>query len=124
MGKLRINEIDVIVKTIEEKLNTTIKTKREEYLKNYKFSKQEKEFIKVCEEIKKLQEKRSLLAQKIKPYSYIDTKEGFLRKIANDKFPFNFNRQTIKNSIILKNIDPLFNVETFIENQVNELIPE
>ena len=123
MGKLRINEINIIVDTIANKVNEKNNKKIEDFIQSYKPTKQEKQYLLLLEQINTLTEKKEKLRKQLQVSTSIV--EGFMRDRAISKIkPTYVNKTILKNDIILRNIDPLFNVETFINDTVNNLTAE
>lgn len=123
MGKLRINEINVIVDTIAKKVYEKNNKKIENFIQSYKPTKQEKQYLLLLEQINTLTEKKEKLRKQLQVSTSIVG--GFMRDRAISKIkPTYVNKTILKNDIILRNIDPLFNVETFINDIVNSIIPD
>ena len=123
MGKLRINEINVIVDIIAKKVYEKNNKKVENFIQSYKPTKQEEQYLLLLEQINTLTEKKEKLRKQLQVYT--NTVEGFLRERALSKIKSNYvNKTTLKDDIILRNIDPLFKVETFINDTVNNLTAE
>ena len=123
MGKLRINEINVIVDIIAKKVYEKNNKKVENFIQSYKPTKQEEQYLLLLEQINTLTEKKEKLRKQLQVYT--STVEGFLRERALSKIKSNYvNKTTLKDDIILRNIDPLFKVETFINDTVNSIIPD
>jgi len=127
MGKLRINEIEVITNEIITRADKIIKEKRNTFMENYKLTKDEKSFCELNNLIEELIKKRTDLCNKIQRNKSLTVnfwdKRGLLEALSN-KTINPISRNAIRNNLILKNIDPLFNVETFINDTVNNLTAE
>ena len=127
--KITKSQKDAIVNEISRRLKKENQTITENFSKNYKFTKEEKEFLSVCKEIEEINEKRQNLATKNKElacklnfdaYSTYSS-DGAKMKILNRRMQESnqlksVDLREIRDKLEFATLDPSFDVEEFIKN--------
>ena len=131
INKMQIQAvIDTVRKNLEEKDAETLKAYRESLKKNKKY----KDFRTCFENIKKLEEERNEINNKIyiektKAYSLLDPKCNFYESyydysdfkcrekdfIEKELKMSTFNSDNLKNELLISSIDPEFSIQNFID---------
>lgn len=126
--KITKSQKDAIINEISRRLKKENQTITENFSKNYKFTKEEKEFLSVCKEIEEINEKRQNLATKNKElacklnfdaYSTYSS-DGAKMKILNRRMQESnqlksVDLREIRDKLEFATLDPSFNVEEFIK---------
>ena len=126
--KITKSQKDAIINEIARRLKKENQTITENFSKNYKFTKEEKEFLSVCKEIEEINEKRQNLATKNKElacklnfdaYSTYSS-DGAKMKILNRRMQESnqlksVDLREIRDKLEFATLDPSFDVEEFIK---------
>ena len=126
--KITKSQKDAIINEIARRLKKENQTITENFSKNYKFTKEEKEFLSVCKEIEEINEKRQNLVTKNKElacklnfdaYSTYSS-DGAKMKILNRRMQESnqlksVDLREIRDKLEFATLDPSFNVEEFIK---------
>ena len=127
--KITKSQKDAIINEISRRLKKENQTITENFSKNYKFTKEEKEFLSVCKEIEEINEKRQNLATKNKElacklnfdaYSTYSS-DGAKMKILNRRMQESnqlksVDLREIRDKLEFATLDSSFDVEEFIKN--------
>lgn len=126
--KITKSQKDAIVNEISRRLKKENQTITENFSKNYKFTKEEKEFLSVCKEIEEINEKRQNLVTKNKElacklnfdaYSTYSS-DGAKMKILNRRMQESnqlksVDLREIRDKLEFATLDSSFDVEEFIK---------
>ena len=126
--KITKSQKEAIVNEISRRIEKERQTFKESFNKNYKFTKEEKEFIDLCEETEKMEEKFNSLKEKNRnfalkfgynTYGFITSRDAKDR-ILNDRMKKVYSSKSINFSEIrdrleFATLDPSFDVEEFIK---------
>lgn len=126
--KITKSQKEAIINEIARRLKRENQTITENFSKNYKFTKEEKEFLSVCKEIEEINEKRQNLATKNKElacklnfdaYSTYSS-DGAKMKILNRRMQESnqlksVDLREIRDKLEFATLDPSFDVEEFIK---------
>lgn len=126
--KITKSQKDAIVNEISRRLKKENQTITENFSKNYKFTKEEKEFLSVCKEIEEINEKRQNLVTKNKElacklnfdaYSTYSS-DGAKMKILNRRMQESnqlksIDLREIRDKLEFATLDSSFDVEEFIK---------
>lgn len=126
--KITKSQKEAIINEISRRLKKENQTITENFSKNYKFTKEEKEFLSVCKEIEEINEKRQNLATKNKElacklnfdaYSTYSS-DGAKMKILNRRMQESnqlksVDLREIRDKLEFATLDPSFDVEEFIK---------
>ena len=126
--KITKSQKDAIINEIARRLKKENQTITENFSKNYKFTKEEKEFLSVCKEIEEINEKRQNLATKNKElacklnfdaYSTYSS-DGAKMKILNRRMQESnqlksVDLREIRDKLEFATLDSSFDVEEFIK---------
>lgn len=126
--KITKSQKDAIINEISRRLKKENQTITENFSKNYKFTKEEKEFLSVCKEIEEINEKRQNLATKNKElacklnfdaYSTYSS-DGAKMKILNRRMKESnqlksVDLREIRDKLEFATLDSSFDVEEFIK---------
>ena len=126
--KITKSQKDAIINEISRRLKKENQTITENFSKNYKFTKEEKEFLSVCKEIEEINEKRQTLTTKNKElacklnfdaYSTYSS-DGAKMKILNRRMQESnqlksVDLREIRDKLEFATLDPSFDVEEFIK---------
>ena len=126
--KITKSQKDAIINEISRRLKRENQTIAENFSKNYKFTKEEKEFLSVCKEIEEINEKRQNLATKNKElacklnfdaYSTYSS-DGAKMKILNRRMQESnqlksVDLREIRDKLEFATLDSSFDVEEFIK---------
>ena len=126
--KITKSQKDAIINEIARRLKKENQTITENFSKNYKFSKEEKEFLSVCKEIEEINEKRQNLVTKNKElacklnfdaYSTYSS-DGAKMKILNRRMQESnqlksVDLREIRDKLEFATLDSSFDVEEFIK---------
>ena len=126
--KITKSQKDAIINEISRRLKKENQTITENFSKNYKFTKEEKEFLSICKEIEEINEKRQNLATKNKElacklnfdaYSTYSS-DGAKMKILNRRMQESnqlksVDLREIRDKLEFATLDPSFDVEEFIK---------
>ena len=126
--KITKSQKDAIINEIPRRLKKENQTITENFSKNYKFSKEEKEFLSVCKEIEEINEKRQNLVTKNKElacklnfdaYSTYSS-DGAKMKILNRRMQESnqlksVDLREIRDKLEFATLDSSFDVEEFIK---------
>ena len=129
--KITKSQKDAIISEISRRLKKENQTITENFSKNYKFTKEEKEFLSVCKEIEEINEKRQNLVTKNKElacklnfdaYSTYSS-DGAKMKILNRRMQESNQLKSvdcsqIRDRLEFATLDPSFNVEEFIKKYI------
>ena len=129
--KITKSQKEAIVHEISRRIEKEHQTFKESFNKNYKFTKEEKEFIDLCEETEKMEEKFNSLKERNRnfalkfgynTYSFITSRDAKDR-ILNDRVkkvysPKSINVSEIRDRLEFATLDPSFNVEEFIKKYI------
>ena len=127
--KITKSQKEAIINEIARRLKKENQTITENFSKNYKFTKEEKEFLSVCKEIEEINEKRQNLVIKNKElacklnfdaYSTYSS-DGAKMKILNQRIRESnqlksVDLREIRDKLEFATLDPSFDVEEFIKN--------
>ena len=126
--KITKSQKEAIINEIARRLKKENQTITENFSKNYKFTKEEKEFLSVCKEIEEIDEKRQNLATKNKElacklnfdaYSTYSS-DGAKMKILNRRMQESnqlksVDLREIRDKLEFATLDSSFDVEEFIK---------
>ena len=126
--KITKSQKEAIINEIARRLKKENQTITENFSKNYKFTKEEKEFLSVCKEIEEINEKRQNLVTKNKElarklnfdaYSTYSS-DGAKMKILNRRMQESnqlksVDLREIRDKLEFATLDSSFNVEEFIK---------
>ena len=129
--KITKSQKDAIINEISRRLKKENQTITENFSKNYKFTKEEKEFLSVCKEIEEINEKRQNLVTKNKElacklnfdaYSTYSS-DGAKMKILNRRMQESnqlksVDLREIRDKLEFATLDSSFDVEEFIKKFV------
>ena len=126
--KITKSQKDAIINEIARRLKKENQTITENFSKNYKFTKEEKEFLSVCKEIEEINEKRQNLVTKNKElacklnfdaystYSSDGAKMKILnRRIQESNQLKSVDLREIRDKLEFATLDSSFDVEEFIK---------
>lgn len=126
--KITKSQKDAIINEISRRLKKENQTIAENFSKNYKFTKEEKEFLSVCKEIEEINEKRQNLVTKNKELACklnFDTystysSDGAKMKILNRRMQESnqlksVDLREIRDKLEFATLDSSFDVEEFIK---------
>lgn len=126
--KITKSQKEAIVNEISRRLQKERQSFIENFNKNYKFTKEEKEFLTVCKETEELNEKWENLRTKNKElsrklgYSTYDwvksdnAKRSILSRRMEESYPVKLvDYSEIRDKLEFETLDPSFNVEEFIK---------
>lgn len=129
--KITKSQKEAIVNEISRRLEKERQSFTEDFNKNYKFTKEEKEFIAVCKETEELNEKwenlktrNKELARKLgyPTYTWIksdDAKKDILNHRIQESHPAKLvDYSEIRDRLEFATLDPSFNVEEFIKKYI------
>lgn len=129
--KITKSQKEAIVNEISRRLEKERQSFTENFNKNYKFTKEEKEFIAVCKETEELNEKwenlktrNKELARKLgySTYTWIksnDAKKDILNRRIQESHPAKLvDYSEIRDRLEFATLDPSFNVEEFIKKYI------
>ena len=129
--KITKSQKEAIVNEISRRLEKERQSFTEDFNKNYKFTKEEKEFIAVCKETEELNEKwenlktrNKELARKLgySTYTWIksnDAKRDILNRRIQESHPAKLvDYSEIRDRLEFATLDPSFNVEEFIKKYI------
>lgn len=129
--KITKSQKEAIVNEISRRLEKERQSFTENFNKNYKFTKEEKEFIAVCKETEELNEKWENLRIKNKElsrklgYSTYDwvksdnAKKSILSRRIQESYPVkSVDYSEIRDKLEFATLDPSFNVEEFIKKYI------
>lgn len=129
--KITKSQKEAIVNEISRRLEKERQSFTEDFNKNYKFTKEEKEFIAVCKETEELNEKCENLKTKNKElarnlgystYTWIksnDAKKDILNRRIQESHPAKLvDYSEIRDRLEFATLDPSFNVEEFIKKYI------
>ena len=129
--KITKSQKEAIVNEISRRLEKERQSFTENFNKNYKFTKEEKEFIAVCKETEELNEKWENLKTKNKElarklgystYTWIksdDAKKDILNYRIQESHPAKLvDYSEIRDRLEFATLDPSFNVEEFIKKYI------
>lgn len=129
--KITKSQKEAIVHEISRRIEKERQTFKENFNKNYKFTKEEKEFIDLCEETEKMAEKFNQLKTKninfalrfgYNTFNFVTSNDA-KNYILNDRMkkvysPKSINFSEIRDRLELATLDPSFNVEEFIKKYI------
>lgn len=129
--KITKSQKEAIVHEISRRIEKERQTFKENFNKNYKFTKEEKEFIDLCEETEKMAEKFNYLKTKninfalrfgYNTFNFVTSSDA-KNYILNDRMkkvysPKSINFSEIRDRLELATLDPSFNVEEFIKKYI------
>ena len=126
--KITKSQKDAIINEIARRLKKENQTITENFSKNYKFTKEEKEFLSVCKEIEEINEKRQNLVTKNKElacklnfdaystYSSNSAKMNILnRRMQESNQLKSIDLREIRDKLEFATLDSSFDVEEFIK---------
>ena len=126
--KITKSQKDAIINEIARRLKKENQTITENFSKNYKFTKEEKEFLSVCKEIEEINEKRQNLVTKNKELAYklnfdaysTYSSDGAKMKILNRRMQESnqlksVDLREIRDKLEFATLDSSFDVEEFIK---------
>ena len=126
--KITKSQKDAIINEISRRLKKENQTTTDNFNKNYKFTKEEKEFLSVCKEIEEINEKRQNLTTKNRElarklgydaystYSSDTAKMKILnRRMRESSQLKSVDLSEIRDKLEFATLDPSFNVEEFIK---------
>lgn len=126
--KITKSQKDAIISEISRRLKKENQTITENFSKNYKFTKEEKEFLSVCKEIEEINEKRQNLVTKNKElackldfdeystYSSDSAKMRILnRRMQESNQLKSIDLREIRDKLEFATLDSSFDVEEFIK---------
>lgn len=129
--KITKSQKEAIVNEISRRLEKERQSFTENFNKNYKFTKEEKEFLAVCKETEELNEKWENLKTKNKElarklgystYTWIksnDAKRDILNRRIQESHPAKLvDYSEIRDRLEFATLDPSFNVEEFIKKYI------
>lgn len=126
--KITKSQKDAIINEISRRLKKENQTTTDNFNKNYKFTKEEKEFLSVCKEIEEINEKRQNLTTKNRElarklgydaystYSSDTAKMKILnRRMQESNQLKSVDLSEIRDKLEFATLDPSFDVEEFIK---------
>ena len=126
--KITKSQKDAIINEISRRLKKENQTITENFSKNYKFTKEEKEFLSVCKEVEEINEKRQNLATKTRELAcklnfdaYCTySSDGAKMKILNRRMQESnqlksVDLREIRDKLEFATLDSSFDVEEFIK---------
>ena len=126
--KITKSQKEAIINEIARRLKKENQTITENFSKNYKFTKEEKEFLSVCKEIEEINEKRQNLVTKNKELAYklnfdaysTYSSDGAKMKILNRRMQESnqlksVDLREIRDKLEFATLDSSFDVEEFIK---------
>ena len=126
--KITKSQKDAIINEIARRLKKENQTITENFSKNYKFTKEEKEFLSVCKEIEEINEKRQNLITKNKELAYkldFDTYSTYSsnsakmnilnRRMQESNQLKSIDLREIRDKLEFATLDSSFDVEEFIK---------
>ena len=129
--KITKSQKEAIVNEISRRLEKERQSFTENFNKNYKFTKEEKEFIAVCKETEELNEKWENLRIKNKElsrklgyptYDWVksdNAKKSILSRRIQESYPVkSVDSSEIRDRLEFATLDPSFNVEEFIKKYI------
>lgn len=129
--KITKSQKEAIVNEISRRLEKERQSFTENFNKNYKFTKEEKEFIAVCKETEELNEKWENLRIKNKElsrklgyptYDWVksdNAKRSILSRRIQESYPVkSVDYSEIRDKLEFATLDPSFNVEEFIKKYI------
>ena len=129
--KITKSQKEAIVNEISRRLEKERQSFTENFNKNYKFTKEEKEFLAVCKETEELNEKWENLKTKNKElarnlgystYTWMksdDAKRDILNRRIQESHPAKLvDYSEIRDRLEFATLDPSFNVEEFIKKYI------
>ena len=129
--KITKSQKEAIVNEISRRLEKERQSFTENFNKNYKFTKEEKEFIAVCKETEELNEKWENLRIKNKElsrklgyptYDWVksdNAKKSILSRRIQESYPVkSVDYSEIRDRLEFATLDPSFNVEEFIKKYI------
>ena len=129
--KITKSQKEAIVNEISRRLEKERQSFTENFNKNYKFTKEEKEFLAVCKETEELNEKWENLRIKNKElsrklgyptYDWVksdNAKRSILSRRIQESHPVNLvDYSEIRDRLEFATLDPSFNVEEFIKKYI------
>ena len=129
--KITKSQKEAIVNEITRRLEKERQSFTENFNKNYKFTKEEKEFLAICKETEELNEKWENLRIKNKElsrklgYSTYDwvksdsAKKSILSRRIQESYPVkSVDYSEIRDKLEFATLDPSFNVEEFIKKYI------
>lgn len=129
--KITKSQKEAIVNEISRRLEKERQSFTENFNKNYKFTKEEKEFIAVCKETEELNEKWENLRIKNKElsrklgyptYDWVksdNAKKSILSRRIQESYPVkSVDYSEIRDKLEFATLDPSFNVEEFIKKYI------
>ena len=129
--KITKSQKEAIVNEISRRLEKERQSFTENFNKNYKFTKEEKEFIAVCKETEELNEKWENLRVKNKElsrklgyptYDWVksdNAKKSILSRRIQESYPVkSVDYSEIRDRLEFATLDPSFNVEEFIKKYI------
>lgn len=129
--KITKSQKEAIVNEITRRLEKERQSFTENFNKNYKFTKEEKEFLAVCKETEELNEKWENLRIKNKElsrklgyptYDWVksdNAKKSILSRRIQESYPVkSVDYSEIRDKLEFATLDPSFNVEEFIKKYI------
>lgn len=129
--KITKSQKEAIVNEISRRLEKERQSFTEDFNKNYKFTKEEKEFLAVCKETEELNEKWENLRIKNKElsrklgyptYDWVksdNAKKSILSRRIQESYPVkSVDYSEIRDRLEFATLDPSFNVEEFIKKYI------
>ncbi|MDD7757387.1 MAG: hypothetical protein PUJ51_23350 [Clostridiales bacterium] len=129
--KITKSQKEAIVNEISRRLEKERQSFTENFNKNYKFTKEEKEFLAVCKETEELNEKWENLRIKNKElsrklgyptYDWVksdNAKKSILSRRIQESYPVkSVDYSEIRDKLEFATLDPSFNVEEFIKKYI------
>lgn len=129
--KITKSQKEAIVNEISRRLEKERQSFTENFNKNYKFTKEEKEFLAVCKETEELNEKWENLRIKNKElsrklgyptYDWVksdNAKRSILSRRIQESYPVkSVDYSEIRDKLEFATLDPSFNVEEFIKKYI------
>ena len=126
--KITKSQKDAIINEISRRLKKENQTTTDNFNKNYKFTKEEKEFLSVCKEIEEINEKRQNLTTKNRElarklgydaYSTFSSDTAKMkilnRRMQESNQLKSIDLSEIRDKLEFATLDPSFNVEEFIK---------
>lgn len=127
--KITKSQKEAIVNEISRRIEKERQEFREKFIKNYKFTKEEKEFIDLCKEteemeknLENLKERNRNFARKFNysiAYGFVNSycaKDHILNNRIKETYsPKSIDFSEIRDRLEFATLDPFFNVEEFIE---------
>ena len=129
--KITKSQKEAIVNEISRRLEKERQSFTENFNKNYKFTKEEKEFLAICKETEELNEKWENLRIKNKElsrklgyptYDWVksdNAKKSILSRRIQESYPVkSVDYSEIRDRLEFATLDPSFNVEEFIKKYI------